>query len=213
MRRISPLTFTACLKLVKLKLYPQKLQISKPSLQKCGGKCSLKGKNTISIKCLNHVFIFNWKTIALQCCANFCYSKMWTSHTDIYAPLLLSLPPSPHPTLLGYHRALNWTPCAIQQPPTSYLFCIVMYICQYYSTSSSHSPSPAMSTSPFSASAMKSMLNNKNFAIKNSECGCCVNQQGMFTWSLSWCCYLCTHSVAMTSLTLSHKTFVWCNTP
>ena len=132
---------------------------------------------------------------------------MWTSHTDIYAPLLLSLPPSPHPTLLGYHRALNWTPCAIQQPPTSYLFCMVMYICQYYSTSSSHSPSPAMSTSPFSASAMTSMLNNKNFAIKNYECGCCVNQQGMFTWSLSWCCYLCTHSVAITSLTLSHKTF------
>ena len=31
-------------------------------------------------------------------------------------------PPSLHPTLLGHHRALSKTPCAIQQLPTSYPF-------------------------------------------------------------------------------------------
>ena len=31
-------------------------------------------------------------------------------------------PPSLHPTPLGHHRSPSWTPCAIQQLPTSYLF-------------------------------------------------------------------------------------------
>ena len=30
--------------------------------------------------------------------------------------------PSPHPTLLGHHRARSWAPCAIQQLPASYPF-------------------------------------------------------------------------------------------
>ena len=34
-------------------------------------------------------------------------------------PSLASLP-SPHPTPPGHHRALNWTPRATQQLPTSY---------------------------------------------------------------------------------------------
>ena len=38
-----------------------------------------------------------------------------------YIPVLLSLPPIPKSTHLGHHRALSWTPCAMQQLPTSYL--------------------------------------------------------------------------------------------
>ena len=37
-------------------------------------------------------------------------------------PSWASLPPPPHPTPLGHHRALSWAPCAIQKLPTSYLF-------------------------------------------------------------------------------------------
>ena len=148
---------------------------------------------------------FYWKIIASQHCANFCCTKMWISHMDIYTTSLLSLPPTPHLTLLGYHRAPNWTPCAIQQLPTSCLFCMVICICQYYSTSSSHSPSPAMSTSPFSVPAMKSMLNNKIFAIKNSEYGCPLKPFLMLLPLHTFCCY---HSINI----LSQNIF-WSNTP
>ena len=38
--------------------------------------------------------------------------------------------PPPHPTPLGWHRALDWAPCVIHQLPTSYLFYIwFTYIC------------------------------------------------------------------------------------
>jgi len=40
----------------------------------------------------------------------------------MYILSVLDLPPQPHPTYLGHHRALNWVPCAIEQVPTSYLF-------------------------------------------------------------------------------------------
>ena len=39
-------------------------------------------------------------------------------------PSWTSLPPLPHPTTLGCHRARGWVPCIIQQLPISYLFCI-----------------------------------------------------------------------------------------
>ena len=115
-----------------------------------------------------------------------------------HLPLKPPSHPSSHPSRLSQSTKLN-SLCAIQQLPTSYLFCMVMDICQYYSTSSSHSPSPVMPTSPFSVPAMKSTLNNKIFAIRNSECGCLLKP--------FWCYYLCIQSVAITPLTFSHKTF------
>ena len=33
-------------------------------------------------------------------------------------------PPTPCPTPRGHHRALSWAPCALQQLPTGYLFCM-----------------------------------------------------------------------------------------
>ena len=46
----------------------------------------------------------------------------WISYMYTYIPSLLDLPPTPHPTHLGQHRAQSWAPCALQQVPTSYLF-------------------------------------------------------------------------------------------
>ena len=56
-------------------------------------------------------------------------------------PSLASLP-SPHPTPPGHHRALNWTPRATQQLPTSYPSdCVNMLILLFHS---SHSLPPTL---------------------------------------------------------------------
>ena len=39
--------------------------------------------------------IFNWRIIALQCCAGFCLTTMWISHKYTYIPFLLNLLPTP----------------------------------------------------------------------------------------------------------------------
>ena len=49
----------------------------------------------------------------------FCWTT-WAGH--IPSILNLSSAPSPHPSSLGCHRALDWAPCVIQQLPISYLF-------------------------------------------------------------------------------------------
>ena len=58
--------------------------------------------------------------IALQCCVGFCHKARWISHSHTYIASLGSLPPSPIPIPLGWHRALGWAPCVIQQLPTIY---------------------------------------------------------------------------------------------
>ena len=51
------------------------------------------------------------------------WSRSVLSDSYLYAniPFVLSLPPTPHATSLGHHRALSWAPCVIWQSPTSYL--------------------------------------------------------------------------------------------
>ena len=46
------------------------------------------------------------------------------------------LPPASHP--LGYHRALSWASCAVQQLPISYLFYMAVHICQCWFPSLPH---------------------------------------------------------------------------
>ena len=38
--------------------------------------------------------IFNWRIIALQCCAGFCHTSTWISHRYTYVPSLLNLLPT-----------------------------------------------------------------------------------------------------------------------
>ena len=68
------------------------------------------------VYCIDSIFfkfIFNWRTIALQCCVGFCHTTMWISHkyTTISFLLSLPLPAAPHPTPLGCHRTQGWGPC------------------------------------------------------------------------------------------------------
>ena len=44
------------------------------------------------------------------------YNNTNQLHVHVYEPLC-----HPHPTPLGHHGALNWAPCAAQQPPVSQL--------------------------------------------------------------------------------------------
>ena len=44
-----------------------------------------------------NLFIFNWKTIALQYCVHFCHTSTWVSHRCMYVPSLSYLPPTSHP--------------------------------------------------------------------------------------------------------------------
>ena len=53
---------------------------------------------------------FNWRKIALQCCVGLWYNSVNRPWLHMH-PLLLNLPPLPHPTPLGHHRAPGWAPC------------------------------------------------------------------------------------------------------
>ena len=65
-------------------------------------------------------FFFNCSKIALQCCVCVRYKTKWIDYMHMFIPSLWASLPSPTP--LDHHRALSWTPCTIQQLPTSYLF-------------------------------------------------------------------------------------------
>ena len=78
-------------------------------------------------KLINFYFIFNfyWKIIGLQYCAGFCHTSTWVSHRYTYVPCILNLPPissPPHPTSVGFHRAVGWAPCVTQQIPLAICF-------------------------------------------------------------------------------------------
>ena len=64
-------------------------------------------------------------------------------HISPYLLPLASPSHPPYPTPLGGHKALSWSPCAVQLLPTSYLFLhLVVYICQCYSLTLSQLPLP-----------------------------------------------------------------------
>ena len=63
----------------------------------------------------SYLFIFNWRTIALQYWFRFCHVSMWINHRCTCVPSLLN-PPSHlplFPTPLGCYRALVWFPWVI----------------------------------------------------------------------------------------------------
>ena len=74
------------------------------------------------------LLFLNWNVIALQCSVSFFCTKMWIDHMYTYIPFLLSLPPTPHPTPLGHHRAHGWASFGIQQLLTSSILCMVEYM-------------------------------------------------------------------------------------
>ena len=98
-------------------------------------------------------FFFNYWLIALQCCADFCYTTILISHSShsLYISSA-SLAPS-HPIPLGYHRVLGWTPCVIQKILTGYMFYIRLCIFQCCSLNLSHPLPPrqvcSLRVSPF----------------------------------------------------------------
>ena len=69
---------------------------------------------------IKHLFIFNSRTIILQCCVDFCHTSTWMSHRYTYVPSLLNLPPTSHPFPLCYvvTEYQVWAPYVIQQIPT-----------------------------------------------------------------------------------------------
>ena len=90
------------------------------------------------------------------------YNKVNQLYVQIFLlPLELSSH-HPHTSPLSLHRALRCDPCAIEQLPTSYFIHGSTYICQSYSSNSSH-PSllPAVSTCLFSMSGLYSCPENR----------------------------------------------------
>ena len=75
-------------------------------------------------------FIFNWRVIALQCCAGFCHTALWISHkyTHVHS-LLKPSPPSTELTHLGSSQSAVLSPRDRQQPPTSSLFHMWWRLC------------------------------------------------------------------------------------
>ena len=74
--------------------------------------------------CLNFLFIFNWKIVALQYCVGFYQTSTWISHRFTYVPSHLNISSHlpPHPTPLGCDHAPVWIPWVIQQIPIGYPF-------------------------------------------------------------------------------------------
>ena len=71
-----------------------------------------------------HNIHFYSSIIAFWCCVSFWLYHKVSQLYVYFIPSLLNFPPTtPHPAPLGHHRALSWAPCAIQDLPTSYLFC------------------------------------------------------------------------------------------
>ena len=110
------------------------------SVESWGAWHFLINKEILSIKysiLIDLNFFLKSKTIIvliiiflLQCCnvlllPSFnCPLGNWRSAISIHIspPSWASIPPAPHTTPLGHHRAPSWAPCIIQQVPTSYLF-------------------------------------------------------------------------------------------
>ena len=76
---------------------------------------------------------------------------IWISCMSTCTPCLLDLPPQPHPTRLGHHRALMMSPCATQQLPTSYFThgrgYMAVPISQFVPLSPSPAPWPVLTQS------------------------------------------------------------------
>ena len=79
----------------------------------------------------------------------------------ISPPSWASLPPHPRLTSLGHHWASSWSPCAIQQLPTSIILHICVYTLMLLSQFIPYSPSPPVSASPFSDE--ESCVQSKDF--------------------------------------------------
>ena len=60
-------------------------------------------------------FFFNWRKITSPYCVGFCHTTTWIRHKHTHITSLLSFPASPHPALLGHHRAPSRVPCVIWQ--------------------------------------------------------------------------------------------------
>ena len=88
-----------------------------------------------------HIFL-NRDIVILQYCTAQCISYMYVCVYVCVCVCVCVFPPSwplPHPIHLGHHTAPSWTPCSIQQVPTSYLFYTwLVYIYQCESPNSSH---------------------------------------------------------------------------
>ena len=95
---------------------------------------------------LKHLIIFNWRISALQYCLGFCHTSVQISHGCTCVPSLFNLPPPTLPPILPLQVISEhqlWAGCVIQHIPADCaVLCMVMYMFQCYSVSSSHPSFP-----------------------------------------------------------------------
>ena len=101
------------------------------------GRCSGMSSQWQPAPCMpGKSFGFNWRIMALHCCAGFCCTAAWISHNYIHTPPFWALLSPSH--LSDHLRVSGWAPCVMQQLLTSYLFHMIVYIRQHCFLNLSH---------------------------------------------------------------------------
>ena len=97
-----------------------------------------------------HLFLFNWRITALQCCVGFCHTSAWTSHMYACFPSLLNIALTSHPSHPSRLLQSTWLSSLCYTANSHWLSVLQMAIHISLLFSQFILPSPSVSTGSFS---------------------------------------------------------------